>query len=173
MALWWGVITATPIPPFRRCLPQSGNTVLSAVRQEEAGRILLEAMKSGIPFTELQQIYQEGMLPIELREKILPLMQGREAVPEKIGEKMEFITEAVRDLKESFLMQNSFIEELRKTMEEKPDIFSAREKAVEGDADIYDTAFRTVLNDYSGLIIPLINISFGEYYISECCERNG
>ena len=31
-------------------------------------------------------------------------------------------------------------------------------------ADIYDTAFRTVLNDCSGLIIPLINISFGEHY---------
>ena len=32
-------------------------------------------------------------------------------------------------------------------------------------ADIYDTAFRTVLNDCSELIIPLINISFGEHYI--------
>ena len=31
-------------------------------------------------------------------------------------------------------------------------------------ADIYDTAFRTVLNDCRGLIIPLINISFGEHY---------
>lgn len=120
---------------------------LSAVRQEEAGRILLEAMKSGIPLTELQQIYQEGMFPIELREKILPLMQGREAVPEKIGEKMEFITEAVRELKESFLMQNSFIEELRKTMEEKPDILSAQEKGAEEDTDTADDPYYLELEE--------------------------
>ena len=31
-------------------------------------------------------------------------------------------------------------------------------------ADIYDSVFRTVLNDCSGLIIPLINLSFGEHY---------
>lgn len=31
-------------------------------------------------------------------------------------------------------------------------------------ADIYDSAFRTVLNDCSKLIIPIINISFGEHY---------
>lgn len=114
---------------------------LSAVRQEESGRILLEALKSCVPLKELQGIYHDGMLPIELREKILPLMQGREAVPEKIGEKMEFITEAVRELKESFLMQNSFIEELRKTMEEKPDIFSAQKKGAEEDADIADDPY--------------------------------
>ena len=31
-------------------------------------------------------------------------------------------------------------------------------------ADIYDAAFRTILNDCSKLIIPIINISFGEHY---------
>ena len=31
-------------------------------------------------------------------------------------------------------------------------------------ADIYDSAFRTVLNDCSKLMIPIINISFGERY---------
>lgn len=31
-------------------------------------------------------------------------------------------------------------------------------------ADIYDSAFRTILNDCSKLIIPVINISFGEHY---------
>lgn len=32
-------------------------------------------------------------------------------------------------------------------------------------ADIYDSAFRTILNDCSKLIIPIINISFGEHYM--------
>ncbi len=108
---------------------------LSTVQKEESGRIILEALKSGVPLSEIQKIYQKGMLPIELRERILPLMQGREAIPEKIGEKMEFITEAVRELKESFLRQNSFIEELKKSMEEKQDILSAKERGTEADAD--------------------------------------
>lgn len=34
-------------------------------------------------------------------------------------------------------------------------------------ADIYDSAFRTVLNDCSKLIIPIINISFGEHYTGD------
>ena len=76
------------------------------------------------------------MIPIDLREKILPLMRGREAVPEKIGEKMEFITEAVRELKESFLRQNSFIEDLKKAMEDKPDIFLVQEKGTEADTEV-------------------------------------
>lgn len=108
---------------------------LSAVHKEESGRILLEALKSGAPLTELQKIYRKEMLPIELREKILPLMQGREAIPEKIGEKMEFITEAVRELKESFSRQNSFIEDLKKSIEERQDILSAQEKGTEVDTD--------------------------------------
>ena len=109
---------------------------LSAVRQEESGRILLEALKSGVPLPELQAAYRDGMFPIELREKILPLMQGREAIPEKIGEKMEFITEAVRELKESFSRQSSFIEDLKKAMEDKPDIFSVQEKGTEADTEV-------------------------------------
>lgn len=109
---------------------------LSAVRQEESGRILLEALKSGVPLPELQAAYRDGMFPIELREKILPLMQGREAIPEKIGEKMEFITEAVRELKESYSMQNSFIEDLKKAMENKPDIFSVQEKGTGADTEV-------------------------------------
>lgn len=109
---------------------------LSAVRQEESGRILLEALKSGVPLPELQAAYRDGMFPIELREKILPLMQGREAIPEKIGEKMEFITEAVTELKESFLRQNSFIEDLKKAMEDKPDIFSVQEKGTGADTEV-------------------------------------
>lgn len=108
---------------------------LSAVHKEESGRILLEALKSGVPLTELQKIYRKEMLPIELREKILPLMQGREAIPEKIGERMEFITEAVRELKECFSRQNSFIEDLKKSMEEKQDTLSAKEKGTEEDKD--------------------------------------
>lgn len=108
---------------------------LSSVHKEESGRILLEALKSGVPLTELQKIYRKEMLPIELREKILPLMQGREAIPEKIGEKMEFITEAVRELKESFSRQNSFIEDLKKSIEERQDILSAQEKGTEADTD--------------------------------------
>ena len=60
---------------------------LSAVRQEESGRILLEALKSGVPLHELKEIWEEGMLPVELREKILPLMRGREAIPEKMGKR--------------------------------------------------------------------------------------
>ena len=108
---------------------------LSTVRQEESRHILLEAMKSGVPLAELQKSYRKEMLPIELREKILPLMQGREAIPEKIGEKMEFITEVVRELKESFSRQNSFIEDLKKSIEERQDILSAQEKGTEADTD--------------------------------------
>lgn len=100
---------------------------LSTVHREESGRILLEAFKSGVPLPELQGIYQSGMLPIELREKILPLMQGRKAIPEKIGERMEFITETVRELKESLSRQGSFMEDLKKSMEEKAEIFSVQE----------------------------------------------
>ena len=109
---------------------------LSVVHKEESGHIFLEALKSGVPLTELQKIYRKEMLPIELREKILPLMQGREAIPEKIGERMEFITEAVRELKESFSRQNSFIEDLKKAMEDKPDIFSAQEKGTGADTEV-------------------------------------
>ena len=120
---------------------------LSAVRQEESGRILLEALKSGVPLPELQAAYRDGMFPIELREKILPLMQGREAIPEKIGERMEFITEAVRELKESFLRQNSFIEDLKKAMEDKPDIFLAQEKGAGSGTEIMDDPYYLELED--------------------------
>lgn len=34
-------------------------------------------------------------------------------------------------------------------------------------ADIYDSAFRTVINDCSKLMIPIINIAFGEQYTGE------
>lgn len=101
---------------------------LSTISNVETGRIFLEALKSGVPLHELKGIWKDGMLPIEYREKILPLMQGREAIPEKIGEKMEFITKAVRELKESFSRQNSFIEDLKKSMEGKADIFCRRRK---------------------------------------------
>ena len=115
---------------------------LSVIHQGETGRIILEALKSGTPLHALKEIYQKDMLPIELREKILPLMQERELLPEKFGEKIQFITEAVRELKESLSRQNSFIEDLKKTMEEKPDIFSEPQKGAiaevetEADADM-------------------------------------
>lgn len=109
---------------------------LSMIHKGENGRIILEALKSGVPLPELQAAYRDGMFPIELREKILPLMQGKEAIPEKIGERMEFITEAVRELKESFLRQNSFIEDLKKSMDEKMDIFSVQEKGREADTEV-------------------------------------
>ena len=108
---------------------------LSTIHKGENGRIILEALKSGIPLQELKEIYREDMIPIDLREKILPLMRGREAVPEKIGEKMEFITEAVKELKESLLRQGSFIENLRKSMEEKPDILPALQKGEETESE--------------------------------------
>ena len=108
---------------------------LSAVSQPENGCIFLEALKSGVPLHELKESWEEGMLPVELREKILPLMRGREAIPEKIGEKMAFISEAVRELKEDFSKQNSFLEELRKVMEENPDLFSAQGKDKEADTE--------------------------------------
>ena len=108
---------------------------LSAVSQPENGCIFLEALKSGVPLHELKEIWEEGMLPVELREKILPLMRGREAIPEKNGEKMAFISEAVRELKEDFSKQNSFLEDLRKVMEGKPDLFSAQGKDGETEAD--------------------------------------
>ncbi len=108
---------------------------LSTIHQGETGRIILEALKSGIPLHALKEIYQKDMLPIELREKILPLMQERELLPEKFGEKMQFITEAVRELKESLSRQNSFIEDLKKSMEEKPDIFSEPQKGAAVEAD--------------------------------------
>ena len=92
---------------------------LSTIRQEEAGHIFLEALKACVPLKELQGIYREGMFPIELREKILPLMQGRETIPEKIGERMEFITEAVRDLKESFLRKDRIFFQRRKKIQEQ------------------------------------------------------
>ena len=120
---------------------------LSSVHKEESGRILLEALKSGVPLTELQKIYRKEMLPIELREKILPLMQGREAIPEKIGERMEFITEAVRDLKESLLRQNSFIEELKKSMEEKQDTLSAKEKGTDTDTEMIADSYYLELEE--------------------------
>ena len=75
------------------------------------------------------------MLPIELREKILPLIQERELLPEKFGEKMQFITKAVRELKESLSRQNSFIEDLKKSMEEKPDTFSEPQKGAAAEAE--------------------------------------
>ena len=108
---------------------------LSAIHQGETGRIILEALKSGIPLHALKEAYQKDMFPIELREKILPLMQERELLPEKFGEKMQFITEAVRELKESLSRQNSFIEDLKKSMEEKPDIFSAPQKGAAAEAE--------------------------------------
>ncbi len=108
---------------------------LSTIHKGESGRIILEALKSGVPLQELKGICRNDMLPVELREKILPLMQGREAIPEKIGEKMEFITEAVKELKESLLRQDSFIADLRKSMEEKQDIFSAPQKGAETEAE--------------------------------------
>lgn len=108
---------------------------LSTVSQPENGCIFLEALKSGVPLHELKGIWEEGMLPIELREKILPLMRGREAIPEKIGEKMEFISEAVQELKENFSRQNSFLEDLRKVMEGNPDLFSAQGKDGGRDAE--------------------------------------
>ena len=108
---------------------------LSTIHKGESGRIILEALKSGVPLQELKEICRNDMLPVELREKILPLMQGREAIPEKIGEKMEFITEAVKELKESLLRQDSFITDLRKSMEEKQEIFSALQKETEAEAE--------------------------------------
>lgn len=93
---------------------------LSAVSQPENGCIFLEALKSGVPLHELKEIWEEGMLPVELREKILPLMRGREAIPEKIGEKMAFISEAVRELEtenknlhDELLVQRSYAEGLK------------------------------------------------------------
>ena len=126
---------------------------LSAIHQGETGRIILEALKSGIPLHALKEIYQKDMLPIELREKILPLMQERELLPEKFGEKMQFITEAVRELKESLSRQNSFIEDLKKSMEEKPDIFSEQQKGAaaeaetEADADMTADAYYLELEE--------------------------
>ena len=120
---------------------------LATVHKEESGRILLEALKSGVSLAELQKIYQKGMLPIELRERIFPLMQGRKAIPEKIGERMDFITEAVRDLKESFLRQNSFIEELKKSMEEKADIISSQEKDTEAATERMDDSYYLELEE--------------------------
>ncbi len=120
---------------------------LADVHKEESGRILLEALKSGVPLPELQKIYSEGMLPIELREKILPLMQGRKAIPEKLGERMEFITEAVRELKESFIKQNSFIEDLKKSMEEKQKILSAQEKETEASTETLDDSYYLELEE--------------------------
>lgn len=120
---------------------------LSTVHKEESGRILLEALKSGVPLSELQKIYQEGMLPIELREKILPLMQGRKAIPEKIGERMEFITETVRELKESLSRQGSFIEDLKKSMEEKAEIFSVQEKEMGASTESMDDAYYLELEE--------------------------
>ena len=108
---------------------------LSNIQKGESGRIILEALKSGVPLQELKRVFQKDMLPVELREKIFPLIQGREAIPEKIGEKMEFITEAVKELKESLLRQDSFIADLRKSMEEKQEIFSAPQKGAEAEAE--------------------------------------
>ncbi len=108
---------------------------LSTVSQPENGCIFLEALKSGVPLHELKGVWAERMLPIELREKILPLVRGREAIPEKVGEKMEFISEAVRELKESFLRQDSFLKDLRKAMEENPALFWAQEEDAEAAAD--------------------------------------
>lgn len=50
---------------------------LSTVSQPENGCIFLEALKSGVPLHELKGVWAEGMLPIELREKILPLHAGQ------------------------------------------------------------------------------------------------
>ena len=120
---------------------------LSTVHKEESGRILLEALKAGVPLSELQGIYQNGMLPIELREQILPLMQGRRAIPEKIGEQMEFLTETVRELKESLSRQNSFIEDLKKSMEEKVEIFSEQEKETGASTESIDDAYYLELEE--------------------------
>lgn len=120
---------------------------LSTISNVETGRIFLEALKTGVPLHDLKGIWKDGMLPIELREKILPLMQGREAIPEKIGERMDFITEAVRELKESFSRQNSFIEDLRKSMEEKADIFSAQEKDTEAVTESMDDSYYLELEE--------------------------
>lgn len=120
---------------------------LSTISNVETGRIFLEALKSGVPLHDLKGIWKDGMLPIELREKIFPLMQNREIIPEKIGERMEFITEAVRELKESFSRQNSFIEDLKKSMEEKADIFSAQEKDTEAVTESMDDPYYLELEE--------------------------
>lgn len=120
---------------------------LSSIHKEESGRILLEALKSGVSLSELQGIYREEMLPIELRERILPLMQGRKAMPEKIGERMEFIMETVQELKENLLKQGSFIEDLKKSMEEKADVFSAQEKENESTTEGMDAAYYLELEE--------------------------
>ncbi|MBD5524248.1 MAG: hypothetical protein HDR04_07495 [Lachnospiraceae bacterium] len=120
---------------------------LSTISNVETGRIFLEALKSGVPLHDLKGIWKDGMLPIELREKIFPLMQNREIIPEKIGERMEFITEAVRELKESFSRQNSFIEDLKKAMEEKADILSAQEKGTEVSIDNMDDSYYLELEE--------------------------
>ncbi len=126
---------------------------LSTIHQGETRRILLEALKAGIPLPALEEIYQRDMLPIELREKILPLMQERELLPEKFGEKMRFVTEAVLELKENLLRQNSFMEDLKKSIEEKPDIFLAPQKGAaaeaetEADADMAADAYYLELEE--------------------------
>ena len=120
---------------------------LSTISNVEIERIFLEALKSGVPLHDLKGLWKDGMLPIELRERILPLMQGREAIPEKIGERMEFITEAVRELKESFSRQNSFIEDLKKSMEEKADIFSPQEKDTETVTENMDDSYYQELEE--------------------------
>ncbi|MBD5535853.1 MAG: hypothetical protein HDQ99_09405 [Lachnospiraceae bacterium] len=120
---------------------------LSTISNVETGRIFLEALKSGVPLHDLKGIWKDGMLPIELREKIFPLMQNREIIPEKIGERVEFITEAVRELKESFSRQNSFIEDLKKSMEEKSDIFSAQEKDTEAVIESMDNSYYLELEE--------------------------
>ena len=120
---------------------------LSTINNVETGRIFLEALKSGVPLHELKGVWKEGMLPVEFRERILPLMQNREVIPEKIGERMEFITETVRELKESFLRQNSFIEDLKKSMEEKADILSAQEKDTEAVAGSMDDSYYLELEE--------------------------
>lgn len=120
---------------------------LSTISNVETGRIFLEALKSGVPLHDLKGIWKDGMLPIEFREKIFPLIQNREPIPEKIGERMEFITEAVRELKDSFLRQNSFIEELKKSMEEKAEILPAQEKEAESTAEGMDDAYYLELEE--------------------------
>ena len=38
-------------------------------------------------------------------------------------------------------------------------------------SDVYDSAFRTILNDCSRLILPVINEAFGEHYTAEEIEE--
>ncbi|MBO5055399.1 MAG: hypothetical protein J6C64_03460 [Lachnospiraceae bacterium] len=110
---------------------------LSRMDNEEKGYLILNALKQGVSLKEIQAVYGKDLLPAQLREKLLPLMQKERSIPEGISEKVEFLTEMLGELKEGMSRQSSFLDTIKEAMKENPHLFKAQEEST----DMQETDF--------------------------------